>query len=127
MKRFLLLTLSALISFGALANTITPQIGGGIGQFDGGLGNVGNKSAIPVTVLQSIQRVGNGWTFTFQRSGSTAASRTDNWVVSGSSLNGKPALASDFGGTFPSGVATFAIGSATTTVTITPTTNVEPN
>jgi hypothetical protein len=91
-----------------------------------GVGTV--NAALPtVTVLQAVTKSGNSWTFTFQRSGSTASSMTNDWAVSGSSLNGNPALASDFGGTFPSGTLTFSAGSATTTVTVTPTTNVEPN
>ena len=99
-------------------------LGAGFGSL-GGVGGVGN-SVLPVALL-SIQRAGKAWTFTFQRSGSTAASRTDNYAVTGSSLNGSPALVSDFGGTFPSGTMTFAPGSATTTVTVTATDDVEPN
>lgn len=101
----------------------------GLGQLGAGLGHLGlPRQAVPLPiVLQSVQRAGRAWTFTFQRYGSTGASRTDNYAVSGSSLNGNAAAASDFGGTFPSGTMTFAPGNATTTVTVTATDDVEPN
>jgi hypothetical protein len=76
-----------------------------------------------------VTKAGNAWTFTFQRTGSTAASRNDGYAISGSSLNGNPSVPGDFSGAvFPTGTMTFSIGNATTTVTITPTSNdAEPN
>lgn len=97
----------------------------GLSTLTGAIG--GSAPPVTVTALTAVTRAGNAWTFTFSRTGSTSGSRSDGWAVIGSSLNGLAALAADFGGSFPSGTMTFAPGSATTTVTVTPTDFAEPN
>lgn len=49
MKRAaILLILAGLVSAGAYAATVTPQKGGGIGQFDGGVSSTGGAPITPV-------------------------------------------------------------------------------
>ena len=56
------------------------------------------------------------FTFTVTRSGNTSAAGSVDYSVSGS--GGNAANADDFGGTFPSGTASFAAGETSATVTI---------
>ncbi|MDO6603587.1 Calx-beta domain-containing protein, partial [Arenibacter palladensis] len=58
----------------------------------------------------------SAFNFTANRTGSTAAAATATYTVTGSGAN--PATAADFGGAFPTGTATFAIGSSTATIII---------
>ncbi|MBC8767186.1 gliding motility-associated C-terminal domain-containing protein [Arenibacter sp. BSSL-BM3] len=65
--------------------------------------------------------------FTASRTGSTAAAATTTFTVTSTGAN--PANAADFGGSFPTGTATFAIGSSTAAIAINVSgdTTVEPN
>ena len=56
------------------------------------------------------------FTFTVTRSGDTSGTTTVNYAVTGSGANA--ANAADFGGTFPSGIVTFADGETSQTITI---------
>ena len=56
------------------------------------------------------------YSFLLTRTGGTATAANVAYTVTGT--GGNPADAADFGGTLPSGIATFAAGSATTTVTV---------
>ncbi len=56
------------------------------------------------------------FTFTVNRLGYTGIATEVAWAVSGSGAN--PATAADFGGTFPTGTTTFAIGETTKTITV---------
>ncbi|MBP2230456.1 Ca2+-binding RTX toxin-like protein [Azospirillum agricola] len=77
-------------------------------------------ASVSITPAVVSQAEGNSGTtsfvFTLTRTGSTDTAKTVQWSVAGS--GSAPADAADFGGTFPSGTATFAVGSPTATISV---------
>ncbi|SMH45944.1 cellulase family glycosylhydrolase [Azospirillum agricola] len=74
-------------------------------------------SIAPAVVSQAEGNSGTtSFVFTLTRTGSTDTAKTVQWSVAGS--GSAPADAADFGGTFPSGTATFAVGSPTATISV---------
>ena len=65
-----------------------------------------------------VTRSGNVYTFTARRAGDLTRSETRTFIVSGDATS-NPALASDFGSTFPTGSVTFPAGAATAPFTVT--------
>jgi hypothetical protein len=86
---------------------------------------------IAITPTNATQTEGNSgnkaFTFTVTRSGSTTGINAVNWTVTGTGTN--PANATDFGGTLPSGILTFAANetSKVITVNVSGDTTVEPD
>jgi chromosome segregation ATPase/pimeloyl-ACP methyl ester carboxylesterase len=82
----------------------------------------------PTNVTQTEGNSGSkAFTFTVTRSGSTTGTNAVNWTVTGTGTN--PANATDFGGTLPSGIVTFAANetSKVITVNVSGDTTVEPD
>lgn len=80
----------------------------------------GGGSAVPSFTVDNIVSYngGTGWTFTARRTGDVSQAATKTAVLS-SSINYPPgALASDFGGSFPSYPVNFLAGAATATFTV---------
>jgi Ca2+-binding RTX toxin-like protein len=75
---------------------------------------------LAIASTNATQTEGNSgtkaFTFTVIRSGSTSSASSANWAVKGSGTN--PANATDFGGTLPSGIVSFAVSETTQTVTV---------
>lgn len=92
------------------------------GTVDVGAFEFGNVPGTPVITLSApaAQAEGTGgvtgFTFTVTRIGSTAAASSVTFAVSGTGAN--PVNAGDFGGAFPSGTVSFAIGEASRPLTI---------
>ena len=83
-----------------------------------GVGPVASDGAPgEITIDSLVQKSGETYTFTARRAGSVSAARSATFTVSGATST--PALASDFGGTFPTGAVNFAPGAATATFTVT--------
>ncbi|QEI41538.1 Serralysin C [Dolichospermum sp. UHCC 0315A] len=90
-----------------------------------------DDTSLAITPTSAIQTEGNSgnktFTFTLTRSGSTTGTNAVNWTVTGTANN--PANATDFGGTLPSGILTFAANetSKVITVNVSGDTTVEPD
>ena len=88
-------------------------------------------STVTIAATDADKAEGNSgttaFTFTVTRTGDTSSSATVDYVVTGSGSD--PADAADFGGTFPTGMATFAATESTAiiTVNVTGDTTVEPD
>nr|WP_256376189.1 Calx-beta domain-containing protein [Dolichospermum sp. UHCC 0259] len=107
--------------------TITTATATGIIQNDDVVQTV-NLAIAPTSATQTEGNSGNkAFTFTVTRSGSTTGTNAVNWTVTGTGNN--PANATDFGGTLPSGIVTFAANetSKVITVNVSGDTTVEPD
>ncbi|MDM3850388.1 MAG: bluetail domain-containing putative surface protein [Aphanizomenon gracile PMC649.10] len=75
---------------------------------------------LAITPTNAVQAEGNSgtkpFTFTVTRSGNTTGTNTVNWTVAGTGTN--PANATDFGGTLPSGILTFAANETSKVITV---------
>jgi hypothetical protein len=80
----------------------------------------------PITLDPIVQRSGNNLTFTARRSANIANAETRSYAISGSATYLPAALASDFGGAFPSGSISFPAGAATATFVIVAVANAQP-
>jgi len=84
-----------------------------------------NLAIAPTNATQTEGNSGNkAFNFTVTRSGTTTGTNAVNWVVTGTGID-----ATDFGGTLPSGIVTFAANetSKVITVNVSGDTTVEPN
>ncbi|MEE6160542.1 Calx-beta domain-containing protein [Cylindrospermopsis raciborskii DSH] len=71
----------------------------------------------PTNAIQTEGNLGTkAFTFTVTRSGDTTGSSSANWAVTGSSTN--QADVTDFGGTLPSGMVSFAAGETSQIITV---------
>jgi hypothetical protein len=82
--------------------------------------NTNSEASLKVAANSTTQAEGNSgttlFTFTVARSGDTSSVSTATYLVTGSGSH--PANAADFGGTFPTGTVSFAMGVASRTITI---------
>ncbi|WP_219727001.1 hypothetical protein [Cylindrospermopsis raciborskii] len=77
-----------------------------------------DDTGLAIASTNATQTEGNSgtkaFTFTVTRSGNTSGASSANWAVTGSgTIN-----ATDFGGTLPSGIVSFAASETTQTVTV---------
>jgi hypothetical protein len=84
-----------------------------IGVLTAALGPGGTSGGATLTVDNIVQKSGSNYTFMARRSTNIANAETRSYALAGSSSYLPAALASDFGGTFPSGSINFLAGSAT--------------
>ena len=96
----------------------TSYVAGAAAQATGTITN--DDATFSIAVANATRAEGNSgstlFTFTVTRADSTAAKGSVQFVVTGSGDN--PANAADFGPALPKGVATFAVGVATATITV---------
>lgn len=72
-----------------------------------------------IVIDQTVLKSGNNYTFTARRSENIANAETRSYALAGSSMYPPSALASDFGGAFPTSPINFLAGSATAAFTVT--------
>lgn len=100
---------------------LSNAVGGDVGTPSSAPGTIlTDDSAISVVALSASKAEGNGgntpFTFKVIRAGDTSGVASATYAVTGSGST--PAGGSDFGGTLPSGVVTFAAGEATKIITV---------
>lgn len=89
------------------------------------VGVLGAVSAITIDPIVQYT-AGTGWTFTARRISNISSAETHSFVLAGSSAYPPPALASDFGGSFPAGSISFTAGNATASFTVAANAAVQP-